>query len=435
MTAKRIGAALALVALLSFTPAPRPVAATELFVNTDPIGAEVTIGGAKAGRTPLRIADFEGSAADLKIEKSGYVPLSASESMGGERRRLVFYTLSAIDLRLTLEQKGLDVYVNDRKAGRSPLSIDNLPAGTYELQKNDKGIYINNTSYQALKRSTKFEAAFAGGLTGLSLGGSVYFSNNGQNEEAKTLAITTVVFGGVLLYNLLKLAKIDTDYRKALKRLGTVEVESLDKKGPEDYFSTGMELVGREEWDGALANFLRVVNLYPDSQAVPISVYEAAYCHYRLENRQKAAEYFRMFLHTCPMYELFPYGVYYLLESELAGGNAARALEDYAALRPVRLEDPSGSLHKEYAAVLERLHVETGGSNLDALKDLVAELDDYGARQGGAAAAPEIALLRGRLIYTYLDRAEGSKVLNEVRQRYRGEKNIPEQVDRILRGG
>jgi outer membrane protein assembly factor BamD (BamD/ComL family) len=196
-----------------------------------------------------------------------------------------------------------------------------------------------------------------------------------------------------------------------------------------------MEFVGRESWEEALVNFLRVANLFPDSQAVPISVYEAGYCYYKLENREKAVEYFRRFVYTCPIYELFPYGVYHLLDLEIARGNAPKALEDYGALRPVRLEDSSGVLHKDYARVLEALHRQTGGGKPDILRDLIAELDAYGARYPGSAAAPEIALLKGRLTYTYLDKTEGARMLNELRQRYRSEKNITGEVEKILHGG
>jgi tetratricopeptide (TPR) repeat protein len=435
MKVKTGGAALTLLFILSVALRPGAGEPAEVFINTDPIGAEVTVGKVKAGTTPLRIANYEGSALELQVVKNGYVPLSVRENLGEERRKLVFFTLSAVDLRLSLEQKGFDVFINDRKAGRTPLSLDNLPAGTYELEKSEKGISISNTSYQALRRATRFETIFSGGLAGLSLAGNLYFGSKGLKEEAQTLGISTVIFGGVLTYNLLKLAKLNTNYRKAMKRLGAVEVESLDKKGPQDYFSSGMELVGRESWEEALANFLRVANLFPDSQTVPISVYEAGYCYFKLENREKAAEYFRRFVYTCPIYELFPYGVYYLLESELAGGNASKALEDYDALRPVRLEDSSGVLHRDYARVLETLYRETGGGKPDILRDLIAELDAYGARYPGSAAAPELAVLKGRLIYAYLDKTEGARMLNELRQRYRGEKNIPGEVEKILHGG
>ena len=164
-------------------------------------------------------------------------------------------------------------------------------------------------------------------------------------------------------------------------------------------------------------------------------MYEAGLCYSKLKNREKAVEYFRRFVYTLPIYELFPYGVYHLLDLEIAGGDAAKALEDYEALRPVRLEDSSGVLHKDYARVLEALYKASGGDKPDILRDLTAELDAFGARYPGSAAAPDIALLNGKLIYTYLDKTEGARILNEIRRRYRGEKNITGEVDKILHGG
>lgn len=308
----------------------------------------------------------------------------------------------------------------------------NLPPGTYEIEKGPTSISISSKSQRDLRRSTGIEAAFAAGLTGLCVGGSLYFSGNGQESEAQALGVSAVIFGGILGYNLLKMLKIDVGHRKAIKKLAVVEVEAYDRKGPLDYFSEGMERIGREKWGDALESFLRVSNVYPDAQVVPFSVYEAGYCYHKLGDPGKAIQYFRKFVYEYPIYELFPYGVYYLLETEMASGAASAALEDYQALRPVRLEDDSGVLCKDFYRVLEKLYIETGRSNGVILSDLLVELDAFLAESRDSPAVGEVSLLKGKLLYSYIDREEGQKLLKDLRQRYRADAYITGEIDRTL---
>ena len=404
----------------------------ELFINTDPVGAEVFIDKKKMGITPLRIAEFPRGTSAFRVEKYRYVPLSSEQVTGAQRRTNVFFTLSPENLRIKLEQGGQEVFINEENAGKTPLSIVNLPPGTYEIEKGPKSITLSNKSQRDLRRSTGIEAAFAAGLAGLSVGGSLYFSGNGQENEARALGVSAVIFGGILGYNLLKLLKIDVGYRKAIKKLAVVEVEPYDRKGPLDYFSEGMERIGREMWQDALESFLYVSNVYPDAQVVPFSVYEAGYCYQKLGDPGKATQYFSKFVNEYPIYELFPYGVYYLLETEMASGAASAALEDYQALRPVRLEDDSGALCKDFYRVLEKLYIETGRSNGVILSDLLVELDAFLVESRDSPAVGEVSLLKGKLLFSYIDRNEGQKMLKDLRQRYRADAYITSEIDRTL---
>ena len=88
-----------------------------------------------------------------------------------------------------------------------------------------------------------------------------------------------------------------------------------------------------------------MVNVFSDSEYAAISVYEMGYCYYMKENYAKALEYFRKFVYDYPIYELFNYGVYYLLEIALNNGKNEQALVDNNKLRPVYIEDESGALY------------------------------------------------------------------------------------------
>ena len=47
---------------------------------------------------------------------------------------------------------------------------------------------------------------------------------------------------------------------------------------------------------------------------------------------------------------------------------------------------------------------------------------------------PEIYLRKGRLLYEYLDRDEGKRILNDIKEKYSYDKNLMREVDIILNG-
>jgi hypothetical protein len=116
----------------------------------------------------------------------------------------------------------------------------------------------------------------------------------------------------------------------------------------------------------------------------------------------------------------------------MASGAASAALEDYQALRPVRLEDDSGALCKDFYRVLEKLYIETGRSNGVILSDLLVELDAFLVESRDSPAVGEVSLLKGKLLFSYIDRNEGQKMLKDLRQRYRADAYITSEIDRTL---
>ncbi len=407
----------------------------ELFINTDPINAEVYIKGDKRGKTPLRLNDINKNKIKLRIEKQGYEPIQQEVKISGEKRKLLFYTLSSLNIQIVISEKNQNVYINEKNVGETPIEINNLPAGTYLIERKDNGISLSNKGSRDLKRTIRIETLFSAGFFGLSLAGMMY----NQKEESKLapdpMRFTSLIFGGLLGYNLLKLYKRNTGIKKNLANITAIEVERFRADSSRHYFTDGMELIGREQWDEALLKFNFLINFFPDSGYTPISVYEIGYCYYQMGSYQKAIEYFRRFVYDYPIYELFYYGVYNLIDLELSQGEAYRALADYNALKPVYLEDESGELYKDYYRILVTLYQETGESEKSILTKLYNELDSFLENNRDSSSYPDIYLLKGKLLYNYLDREEGLRILNDIKEKYNYDQSIISELESTLNGG
>jgi tetratricopeptide (TPR) repeat protein len=407
----------------------------ELFISTDPVEADVFINGAEAGKTPMRLRNFTQDSVELQIKKNSYVDVKEEITLSGERRELIFYALAPENLQITFHQKDQNIYINDEPAGKTPLSIGNLPSGTYRIEKTDDGIAFSNEMYKYLKRATLTETLFTAGIMGLSAAGAIIYSRRGSHEpQTYVLGISSAVFGGLFGYNLLKLSKINTIHRKEVEGLEAINVETFRRETARDLFSTGMEMLGNENYDEALTKFSFVVNVFSDSEYAAISMYEIGYCYYMKENYDKATEYFRRFVYEYPIYELFNYGAYYLLDIALESGQFERALADYNNLRPIYLEDETGSLQIEFYRVLTGLYDKTGSSHDYILSDLLAELDYFLENMKDSSAYPDIYLRKGKLLFEHLQRDEGERILNDIKEKYNFDKNLTREADIILNG-
>ncbi len=405
----------------------------EIFINTDPILAEVYIEGEQVGLTPMRIHGEEESYR-LRIEKDGYDTLKKQIPLPEERRSHVFMALSPLNLQVVFTQKNQKVWINNRSVGDTPIEIKNLPAGSYQLEKRKEGISLSNRGTRDKRRLVVLETLFSSCFLGLSITGKIYFDNRGDKSASQTMTTASFIFGGLLAYNLLKLQKVRKTVKQDLRDLTAIEVEEFRSDSARTYFTSGMELVGKEQWEEAILKFNFVLNMYPDSSYNPITVYEIGYCYYRLENYKRAAEYFRRFVYRYPIFELFPYGVFYLLDSELSLGMIQEAHADYSALRPVYLDDESGQLHKDFARIYVQLYEETGREDQALIEELRDEIDLFLQTAEKSSMYPEVLLLKGKLLYKYLDREEGVRVLSEMRKKYGYDRDLMKELEAVYNG-
>jgi TolA-binding protein len=407
--------------------------AKELFLNTNPLNAQVYMGDDLIGKTPLRLSNLrkDGLSA-VRFTKKGYEDVEIQIELDEERSQLLYYNLYSPNVDFILSQREKDVFLNEVSAGKSPLVVKNIPNGVYRIESNQERIAISNAEYQRLKKTTRWETISTGVLFAGSLGAGIYYSNSDNQKTADLFLLSTIIFGGLLGYNLLKLGKIELDARMDRAEMSAIEISHMSLEADRDMFTTAMEYVGKEYYEDALSKFKLLVNLYPDSQYVPLGLYQIGTIHYSLEEYEQAARHLKTFVYDYPVIEFFTFAVHDLIDSELKQKNVAEALGYYESLRPVYVDDPSGTLYSMYYDLYTRLYEETGSQNDAILKDLLDEFDYFLDNYQDTYFYPDVMFLKGKLLYSYLDREQGITVFESLRERYGQREEILAQVESLL---
>jgi len=407
--------------------------AKDLFVSTEPINAAVYVGGDMVGRSPLRIGALQkNSTLSLRILKSGYEEVEMEVELDDKRTQLFYLTLYTPNVDFILSQRDKDVYVNEVNAGKSPLVLKNLPNGTYSFESDQERITISNAEYARMRKTTQWEIASSAFLFGASLGGGIYLKNDDNVKSGDLLLLSSAIFGGILGYNLLKLWKINLNEKRDRAEMNAIEISEISIEADRDMFTNAMEYVGKEYWDDALGKFKLLVSLYPDSQYVPLSLYQTGSIYYSNGEFQKASIQFQSFVYDYPLFEFYTFAVHDLIDSELRLGNTAKALSHYESLRPIYIDDPSGTLYSKYYDLLVGLYEESGRGNKQLLLDLEGELDYFLDSYADTYFYPDILLLKGRMLYEYLGRDEGLVLLQSLKEEFSKRQEILDQVDEIL---
>jgi outer membrane protein assembly factor BamD (BamD/ComL family) len=404
----------------------------ELFINSNPINASVYSGEKLLGNTPIRLHDIKEETIKLTIKKRGFDDVDDEIVFRDIQKPIRYYNLTSSNISIVLNQSDKDLYLNEVNAGKTPLIVDNLPGGTYTMETDEGEISIKNSEYILQQRTAVTETIFSAVLVGASLLGMAQFSSMNDTMNAHALGVTSVVFGGILGYNILKLSKTSMEERKDKIAMSGVEIRQYTGMDDRNTFSSGMEYIGREQWEEAIKKFIIVINLYEDSQFVPISYYETGYSYYRMGNYPKARQYFKSFVYDFPIYELFPYGLQYLLEVELRLGDAEKALEDYNNLSPFHIEDESGELYKQFYSLYVTLYNQAGAESAYIFDDLKGELDRFLDKYPDSPSFPAVYLLKGRLLYQFVDREEGLKIFEDIRKEYSYDKQLITEMDSII---
>lgn len=409
------------------------VFAKELFISTEPINAAVYVGEDLVGRTPLRLGTLqEDATVSLRIAKSGYEEMEVDVELDDRRTQLLYFTLYSPNVDFILSQRDKEVYLNEVSAGESPLVIKNLPNGTYAFESDQERITITNAEYSRMRKTTRWEAISSAFLWGASLGGGIYLKNNDNEKAGDMLLLSSAIFAGLLGYNLLKLRKINLDEKRDKAEMSAIEISHMSVEADRDMFTNVMEYVGKEYWDDALGKFKLLVSLYPDSQYVPLSLYQMGSIYYRNGEFQEAAAQFQSFVYDYPIFEFYAFTVHDLIDSEMKLGNVSTALSHYESLRPVYIDDSSGTLYGRYYDLLVGLYEESGRGSTQILLDLLGELDYFLTMYSDTYFYPDVLLLKGRLLYEHLDKEQGLALLQSLKDEFSKRQEILDQVDVIL---
>jgi formylglycine-generating enzyme required for sulfatase activity len=106
-----------------------------LVVRTEPAGANVSVGGAFRGRTPVTLDVRPDVALALVAARDGYEPATASLTVAPGERREVRLTLAPIfgEVTVNAEPAGAEVFVGGRRAGKAGQALQ-LPAARTEIE-------------------------------------------------------------------------------------------------------------------------------------------------------------------------------------------------------------------------------------------------------------------------------------------------------------
>jgi len=214
--------------------------------------------------------------------------------------------------------------------------------------------------------------------------------------------------------------------------MSAIEISHMSIEADRDMFTNAMEYVGKEYWDDALGKFKLLISLYPDSQYVPLSLYQLGTIHYSRSEFQKASSDFRAFVYDYPIFEFYAFAVHGLIDSEMQQGNVSTALSHYESLRPIYIDDPSSTLYSRYYDLMVQLYEESGRRNKQIIIDLLGELDYFINRYSDTYFYPDVVLLKGRLLHEYLNREQGVTLLESLKNEYSQRQEILDQVDVIL---
>lgn len=105
-------------------------------VVTTPAGAELTINGISRGTTPQRVARIPAGEVRVEVTADGYLPVTQNMRLAaGEEQRLEI-RLSPRPGRLRVESRppGARVMLDRHYQGMTPLDLDELVPGTYDLR-------------------------------------------------------------------------------------------------------------------------------------------------------------------------------------------------------------------------------------------------------------------------------------------------------------
>lgn len=180
-----------------------------LRIATSPPGATLRINGLDRGTTPVRVANIPEGQASIDLNMAGFHPYKDTvRLMAGDDRELSV-TLQPIPSELTIVSipPKARIYVNDEFRGEAPITLDNLPPGSYRIRAElPEHEIVARTITLARAAKTTEEFRLPGNVGTLQVitsppgiqvfvDGTLAGTTQGEGEQSRPLAIEGVAMG------------------------------------------------------------------------------------------------------------------------------------------------------------------------------------------------------------------------------------------------
>jgi len=409
------------------------ISAAELYINTNPIDSKVFIDGILVGKSPIRMKIKEKRSIYIGIVKDGYKKLDETITLADKRIINLHYDLTPDKIELIFRDKGKIINICGMPVGETPAILYNVPNGMYEIVKNDNSYEINPAGYKYAIRSTVVESIYSGGMLSLFLLGMNNTQKSGDNVGAAVTGFGSVIMSTILGYDILKLFKIIIASERAKNEIKTIKYKPYEKKDDRVLFTQGVSLLGQKNYNQAIEKFSMLTKLYSDSQYVPISYYELGLAYYNLKDYRAASDVLYEFLHKYPVYEVYQYAFYYYIDSMVKLNEYERAFVAYNKYKPTVIEDESGLMYKKYFNVLVKLYNKDRTNYKEILKDILNYIDYYTEEYSNSSAYPEIMVKKAEILYRYVNRKKGQRLIEDLQRIYGKDKKIIKELENIIR--
>jgi hypothetical protein len=126
-------------------PTQPPVQYGSIAVESQPSGAQIYFNGDYRGTSPLTISDIWPGSYTITAEMSGYRTYTTTTSVSSGTRSNVYCPLSPLNTAGSLyvysDPSGSNIYLDTVYKGNTPMTINNIAAGTHILQVDHSGYY------------------------------------------------------------------------------------------------------------------------------------------------------------------------------------------------------------------------------------------------------------------------------------------------------
>jgi hypothetical protein len=188
-----------------------PVRYGSVFVESSPTGADIYFDGNYRGRAPLTISDVWPGTYSVSAEMTGYQTYTATTSVSGDTRSSVYCTLTPVSttgaLYIISSPSDASVSLDGLYKGKTPMTLNNLAAGTHILQLDSPNYYDWKSTVDIPVGGTKTISATLNPMPGSSTGwiyvssspggASVTLDGNsvGQTPASGSLKLNAVAAG------------------------------------------------------------------------------------------------------------------------------------------------------------------------------------------------------------------------------------------------